>query len=153
MTSNTFSPSDASAPGELPFFLGDALEREARLYLSERNLAAPKPTRTHIVADFEYRWRREDFANYLRAEGSDVRAEPLWPFHEIVAGSWLVMRFRAGEAVPEFAPPVVMAADTASEQVIVEALFAALAAEPCATCVTWGGETKDLAVLRRCAAS
>lgn len=142
-----------SEPDIFPTSLGDALEREARMYLAQRDDGARKPTRTYIVADFEYRWRREDFANYRRAEGADTREEPLWPYHEIVAGCWLILHLRAGEVVPEVVVPAVMAADHATEREIVEALFAALVAAPFATFVTWGGEAKDLAVLRRCAAS
>lgn len=144
---------DAGTHDPMPTSLGEALEREARMYLSERTGSALAPARTYIVTDFEYRWHREEFAKYLVAEGSDTRTEPLWPFHEIVAASWLIMRFRAGEPVPDILAPVVMAADTADERAIVEALFADLVAEPFATLVTWGGETKDLAVLRRCAAT
>lgn len=148
-----FAGFDASTHEPMPTSLGEALEREAQLYLSGREAACPRPVRTYLVADFEYRWRREEFAKYLAAEGGDARTEPLWPFHEIVAASWLIMRFRAGEPLPEIEVPVVLAADGADERAIVEALFAALNTEPFAMLVTWGGETKDLAVLRRCAAT
>lgn len=137
----------------LPSSLGEALEREAQLYLSGREAACPRPIRTYLVADFEYLWDREAFAAYLQAEGRDTREEPLWPFHEIVAASWLVLRFHPGNPMPEIDPPVVMAADSADERAIVEALFAELSADPFACLVTWGGEAKDIAVLRRCAAT
>lgn len=148
-----FAGFDASGHDPGPTSLGEALEREARMYLSERHGSVVAPSRSYIVIDLEYRWRREEFAEYLAAEGADARAEPLWPFHEIVAASWLIMRFRAGEPLPEIEVPVVLAADGADERAIVEALFAALNTEPFAMLVTWGGETKDLAVLRRCAAT
>ncbi len=141
------------ATSAFPTSLGEALEREAQLYLTERNGEIVRRGRTYIVADFEYRWCREAFKAYQAAEGRDVRSEPLWPYCEIVAASWLVMRFRAGEPVPEIEPPVVMAADSSSEREIVEALFSVLAADPFAKFVTWGGEAKDHAVLRRCAAT
>lgn len=158
MDTNTHDAAGADGTTDAPAFtvpstMSEALEREAQLYLSGREASSPRPVRTYLVADFEYRWDREAFAAYLEAEGRDTREEPLWPFHEIVAASWLVLRFHPGDQVPEIDPPVVMAMDSSDERTIVEALFAELAADPFACLTTWGGEGKDLAVLRRCAAT
>lgn len=154
MPFNDNDPADTGYPfGGGAASLGEALEREAQLYLSARDGDTLRPTRSYLVADLEYRWDRAGFEAYRATEGADVRAEPAWPFHEVVAASWLVLRFHAGEPVPEVAASVVLAADAASEREIAGALFEALAAEPFATFVTWGGEAKDLAVLRRCAAT
>lgn len=133
--------------------LGDALEREAQLYLSQRNDDGERPAQTFLVADLEFRWNRPLFDAYLVAEGCDARSKPLWPFDLIGAASWLVLRFRAGEAIPEIEPIVVMAEDEASDREMVERLFDALSADPHTVFVSWGGEVRDLAVLRRYAAT
>lgn len=146
---HTLSASDHHADDDLAFFA--TLSREADEYMIGRSGHEPAPVRSYIIADLEFRWNESALEAYRTAEGAAVPGRVRWPFDTIAAASWMVMRLRAGERVPEIEPPVVMTAETASERDMAEALFAALAGEPGAVLVTWGGEVRDFAVLRRCA--
>jgi len=106
---------------------------------------------TIIVADFEYAWDRDRHHAYRVAEGASAEPTIRWPFHRIAAASWIALRFVAGEPLPEIGEPIVLTAETKSEAAIASAFFDALRAEPNAQLVTWGGETKDFAVLRQVA--
>ncbi|WP_197274563.1 hypothetical protein [Novosphingobium sp. AAP83] len=141
----------------LPFDLHDAetlhlaLQQQLHSFVS-----AKQPDKTYIVADCEFRWNNTASDGYRAAEGASAPKRIRWPFDTIAAASWTVMRFKANETV-EIEQPVVMSAqgadDTATERQMVEAFFAALAAEPNAVLISYGGETRDFAVLRRCAAT
>lgn len=133
--------------------LGRDLEREARLFCARAENTDAATPKTWLVADLEYAWDRDAHHGYVTAEGKGAEERIRWPFCRVAAVSWLTLRFVPGEAVPRVEGPVVLAADTADERAMVEALFAALTAEPEAVLTTWGGEAKDLAVLRRCAAT
>lgn len=155
LTAKSLTASDAPAP--MPFNLHDAealhlaLEQQIHSFVS-----AKQPGKTYIVADFEFRWNTTVSDGYRAAEGASAPKRIRWPFDTIAAASWMVMRFKANGAV-EIEPPVVMSAQepdgTAAERQMVEAFFAALAAEPNAVLISYGGETRDFAVLRRCAAT
>ena len=125
------------------------LAREANLFAARGS--AGNTTRTYIVADFEYGYDRDRHNGYGVAEGADAEKKIRWPFHRIAAASWCLMRFKPNSDTPEIEGPVVLSADDHSEQEMVSAFFAALDQEPGAVLVTWGGEHKDLAVLRRTA--
>ncbi|MGB3378538.1 MAG: hypothetical protein WBA55_07185 [Allopontixanthobacter sediminis] len=119
---------------------------------SSRPGTGKRPTaQTYIVADFEYKYDRALHTCYTTAEGKDAEGTVRWPFHRIVAAAWAVIWFRPGEDIAEIETPVVLCAETMDEREIVSAFFDALAAEPFACLVTWGGEAKDLAVLRKTA--
>jgi hypothetical protein len=107
--------------------------------------------KTYIVGDFEFAYDRSRHGGYLVSEGSSAESKTRWPFHRIAAASWQVMRAVPGLETPEFEPPVVMSNDKHTEAEIVEAFFLALDSKPSAKLVTWGGEVRDLAVLRRMA--
>ncbi|WP_422356987.1 hypothetical protein [Qipengyuania flava] len=128
------------------------LEREARLFAarSSGDGQSDRPIRL-IIADFEYRWDRLRYDAYRVEEGCD--AEPLirWPFHRIAAASWLQLRIDPGEDIPVIEDVVVVTENEATESEMAERFFNALCQAGDACLVTWGGETKDLAVLRRCA--
>jgi hypothetical protein len=103
------------------------------------------------VADFEYSYDRERHAAYKVAEGSSAEPSVRWPFHRLAAACWLVLRIDPGAEVPVIETLAATARDDADEPGILAAFFETLDRHPTATLVTWGGEAKDLAILRRCA--
>lgn len=127
------------------------LAREANLFAARGSAANQNNTRTYIIADFEYGYDRDRHNGYGVAEGKGAEEKIRWPFHRIAAASWCVMRFKRGSNTPEIQGPVVLSADDHSEKEMVSAFFDAVDQEPGAVLVTWGGEHKDLAVLRRTA--
>ncbi len=128
----------------------DQWAEDARLFCANAN-SKFDGAHTIIVADFEYAYDRDRHHAYRVAEGASAEPTIRWPFHRIAAASWIVLRFVAGEPLPEIGEPIVLTAETMSEAAIASAFFDALRAEPDAKLVTWGGETKDLAVLRQVA--
>ncbi|SFP07800.1 hypothetical protein [Qipengyuania nanhaisediminis] len=130
-----------------------ALEREARkfLELDAEGRRVRRGLQRIIVADFEYRWDRSRYEGYCVAEGESAEPKIRWPFHRIAAASWMQLRFDSGEEVPTVESVIVLTGEEASEQEMVTQFFEALRQAPNAQLVTWGGEVKDLAVLRRCA--
>ncbi|MEL7691476.1 hypothetical protein [Citromicrobium bathyomarinum] len=128
----------------------DQWAEDARLFRANAS-SQVDGAQTIIVADFEYAWDRDRHDAYRVAEGASAEPTIRWPFHRIAAASWIVLRFVAGEAVPEIGKPIVLTAETMSEAAMVAAFFDALRAQLDAQLVTWGGETKDLAVLRQVA--
>ena len=130
----------------------EILAREARLFAarSSEDGNVDRPTRL-IVADFEYRWDRARYDAYRVAEGSDAERSIRWPFHRIIAASWLQLRIDPGVEIPTVEEIRVIVDDDATEMEMVALFFDALHQASDACLVTWGGETKDLAVLRRCA--
>jgi len=132
-------------------YLQQQLAREANLFAARGSAGNQDRTRTYIVADFEYGYDRDRHNGYGVAEGKDAEEKIRWPFHRIAAASWCVMRFKRGSDIPEIQGPVVLSADDHSEKEMVSAFFDAVDQEPGAVLVTWGGEHKDLAVLRRTA--
>lgn len=145
----TITPDSVASTGAL----GLDLEREARLFAARHGEIAVAPSRSWLVADLEYAYDRPAHECYLTAEGKGAETSIRWPFHRVAAVSWMVLRFAPGERVPIVEGPIVHAADATDEREMVAALFAALDAEPEAVLTTWGGEAKDLAILRRCAAT
>lgn len=131
--------------------LQQQLAREANLFAARGSAPNQNRTRTYIVADFEYAYDQDRHNGYGVAEGTDAEKKIRWPFHRIAAASWCVMRFKQGSDIPEIQGPVVLSANDHSEQEMVSAFFDAVDQEPGAVLVTWGGEHKDLAVLRRTA--
>lgn len=129
----------------------EMLSREARLFAAHNVDADERAHRTYIVADFEYQYQRDAHVGYRVAEGAAAEEKIRWPFHRIVAAAWTVLRFAPGQAVPEIETPIVLTAETMDEKTIVTQFFDALCAVPHAVFVNWGGETKDLAALRRAA--
>lgn len=138
------------------------LAAEARLFIKRRDTIKRPAAQTFIVADFEYAYDEVRHRGYLTAEDvenetfknqseKDKRRKLRWPFQHVVAASWTILRFKPGAETPEIDTPVVLTANDYCELEMTEAFFAALTCEPGAVLVTWGGETKDLAVLRRSA--
>ena len=131
----------------------EALEREARkfLELDAEGRRARRGPRRIIVADFEYRWDRARYEGYRVSEGESAEPKIRWPFHRIAAASWMQLRFDSGEEVPTVESVTVLTQNETCEQEMVRQFFEALRQFPHAQLVTWGGEVKDLAVLRRSA--
>lgn len=129
------------------------LEREARLFAARSGNGEEAPPRSWIVVDLEFAFDRDAHGGYRTAEGSDAEQKVRWPFHRLAAVSWMSLRFVAGAPVPEVEGPFVMTADAHDERAMAEALFDVLARAPDAVLTTWGGEARDLAVLRRCAST
>lgn len=145
----------SAEPAELaPSDFETMLEREARIFSSRSKACDDNPQRPIriIVADFEFSWDCDRHNGYRVAEGEGAEQAVRWPFHRIVAACWLVMKFDPTADEPIVEELRVVAHDEADECEIVKQFFGVLDQFPDACLVSWGGETKDLAVLRRCAA-
>ena len=130
-----------------------ALERDAALFVSRTKCSGPEqhPPLRLIVCDFEYLYDRCAYAGYAVSEGKSGRTDLRWPFHRVAAASWMALRFDPDGDVPVVEECVVIANDESDERAIVVRFFDALQRYPNAVLTTWGGEFKDLAVLRKCA--
>jgi hypothetical protein len=126
------------------------LEQQARSFVARNSGEGGRSTRSLIVADFEFLWDRSRHHGYKTQEGKD--AAPIrWPFDRIAAASWIALTFVPGEIGPLIEGPFIRTMEDGNEVDIVESLFDALHGDPAAAFVTWGGEFRDLPVLRRCA--
>ena len=126
------------------------LEQQARSFAARNSGAESRSTRSLIVADFEFLWDRSRHHGYKTQEGKDA-ATIRWPFDRIAAASWISLTFVAGETSPRIEGPFIRTMEDSAEVDIVESLFDTLRADNRASFVTWGGEFRDLPVLRRCA--
>jgi len=133
--------------------LAIALERDARIFTARGKSSDGQQRKSLrlIVCDFEYLYNRSAYAGYAVSEGKSGRTDLRWPFHRIAAASWMVLRFDPDGDVPVVEECVVIANDESDERAIVMRFFDALQRYPDAVLTTWGGEYKDLAVLRKCA--
>lgn len=109
--------------------------------------------RCYLIIDGEYKYHREAYDAYRAAEGKEAAKKTRWPFHRLAAVSWVIMRFTPGKAAPELSAPVVLTLDAFDEKEMTRQVLAALAENPDATLVSWGGECKDFSVLRQNASS
>ena len=132
------------------------LERQAHAWLAARAREETRCPRVFLVCDFEFKFRREAHGawSYGREPKYDQRGRRKeekirWPFHNIAAAAWMVVRFDGQSDVPEIAEPVVMTLADYSETDILRGFFDALdGIGHEAKMLTWGGEARDLAVLR-----
>jgi hypothetical protein len=106
--------------------LEQMLEKEARQFEGQHTERAEPATKSIIVLDLEYLWHRDAYAGYAISEGVTACKDIRWPFHKIAAACWLSATFT----------------------VLLERLFDALHENGTAVLATWGGEVRDLAVLR-----
>jgi len=104
-----------------------------------------------LVSDFEFRYDMDAFRRYQTDENDATKGWVRWPFCHVVAGAWTCLTFRADTNVPDISPIVTLVADEQCEQAIVEAYFQAIEAHTGAILTSWGGEQKDVPVLRRVA--
>jgi len=126
------------------------LEHQARIFAARNCSEKRSSSCSLIVADFEFLWDRSRHHGYKTREGKDAAAIR-WPYDRIAAASWMTLTFVAGENSPRIEGPFVRTMEDSSEVDVVESLFDALRADNNASFVTWGGEFRDLPVLRRCA--
>ncbi|MBH9538181.1 hypothetical protein [Novosphingopyxis sp. YJ-S2-01] len=133
-----------------------SLERQAHAAIAAHARDETTGPRVFLVCDFEYKFRRDahEAWTYGRGPKYDQRGrrkeEKLrWPFHMIAAAAWMVVRFDGQSDLPEISEPVVMTLADYTETDILREFFNALdAIGRDARMVTWGGEARDLAVLR-----
>lgn len=148
------SPADASDDAcQQPGDFAGSLEREARAFAARSAKAcAPKDrARSFIIADFEFGWDHDRHHAYKVSEGEGAETSVRWPFHHVAAASWLKLDYDPASQAVSVTEGRVIALDEMTEAEIVTAFFDVLEAHPAATLVTWGGEYKDIAVLRRSA--
>lgn len=126
----------------------EARQFEARSQVEEGK--GPRPLRL-IVVDLEFAYDRDAYEGYKVAEGAGAEKDIRWPFHSIACASWMILRFDPSADVPVVEEVTTLANDEASEAEIAARLFGVLELHPDARLITWGGESKDLAALRRVA--
>ena len=108
-----------------------------------------EPTATSIIVlDLEFLYDRDSYSGYSISEGATACKDIRWPFHRVAAACWLAATFTAGSDVPEISGPMVLSLDAIDERTLLQKLFDTLDANSSAVLVTWGGEARDLAVLR-----
>lgn len=133
--------------------LENALRLEARQFEARAQASdgkGPRPVRL-VIADWEYSYDRSAHDGYKTAEGADAETGIRWPFHRIACGSWMILRFDPQADVPLVEAITTLANDEADQREIAARLFGTLELHADAPLVTWAGEAKDIAVLRRVA--
>ena len=134
--------------------LARQLEHEARILVEHKRDGRSNTSKRWIVFDLEFLFDRTRHDAYTGIEGKEATEEKIrWPFHQVAAISWMSLEFISGEPVPRIEGPCVLTADDMDERAMVAALFTAIENDPTAIATTWGGEVRDLAVLRRAAAT
>lgn len=124
------------------------LEQSVRQFEYQSSERAEPATTSIIVLDLEFLYDRDAYAGYDISEGATACKDIRWPFHRVVAASWLCATFTTGSDVPVINGPTVLSMQTIDERSMLEQLFDTLSANSSALLVTWGGEARDLAVLR-----
>ena len=148
------SPADASHDAcQEPGDFEGSLEREALAFAarSAQTDAPRRRMRSYIIADFEYCYDHDRHRAYMVSEGEGAERSIRWPFHHVAAASWLKLDYDPASETVSVAEAQVIALDEMPEAEIIATFFAFLEAHPTAVLVTWGGEYKDFAVLRRSA--
>lgn len=133
--------------------LSRKLEHEAQMFLARKHDGRFDTARRWLIFDLEFLFDRSRHQGYTKAEGKDAELSIRWPFHQVAAVSWMTLEFVADGAIPAIAGPFVLTAENADERAMITALFNALEQDLGAVATTWGGEARDLAVLRRAAAT
>ena len=132
--------------------LENKLMREKRLFETRPDPHEGRETGSRwIFADLEYAYDRERYERYRKAEEHAAEAKIRWPFHRPVAASWMIVHHNPVTDVLSIEQASTIAIDTMNERTLVQTVFDVLNAHKTAVLVTWGGENKDVAVLRQCA--
>ena len=131
--------------------LAARLEREARMYTCHAGDKEDCAPVTWLVADLEFLHDRDRVKAFEGLHGHDHKRGIRWPFDRLAAISWISFRFLPGFDVPEVVGPIVMSADENNQEEMLAAFFDALREAGPSRLVTWGGETRDFAVLRHLA--
>lgn len=126
------------------------LSAEAARFRHSRVRAADGPVR-FLIADLEFAYDHAGFAHYRTVEGDPTKGLCRWPWHHVTAGAWMLVTFLPGRPEPLVGPVTVVTAATHSEKAIAESYFDAIQLAGNPLCVSWGGEQKDVHVLRRIA--
>lgn len=109
---------------------------------------------TFLVFDLEFSFDREAHSRYLERERDDANPRIRWPFHHVAAASAMMLTTSgaAGARQIEVVSFRTFARDEMTEREIVAKLFEVIAELPeNTTVVTYGGQSKDCAVLRAAA--
>lgn len=107
---------------------------------------------TFIIADFEYLYDHIAHQKYVGIDGEQAEQCVRWPFHRIVCASWLTLTFEGYGQPPVVSSLTTLGKHPGEEEDIVRAFCSALGTLPAAILITWGGEVKDIAIIRRAAA-
>lgn len=144
--------SDGVAQDPAAAQLEDILMREKRLFEARPDRHESRESGSRwIFADFEYAYDRDRHSAYQAAEGAAAERSTRWPFHRPVAASWMIVHHNPVTDVLTIEQASVIAINTMNERTLVQTVFDVLNAHKTAVLVTWGGENKDVAVLRHCA--
>ncbi len=128
--------------------LEQMLEMQARQFECQNSERADSDTKSITVLDLEFVWDRGLYNGYAVSEGATACKKIRWPFDQIAAACWLTARFATDSDTPEITGPTVVSLETTDERTLLQMLFDALDKFPQSILVTWGGEARDLAVLR-----
>lgn len=112
------------------------------------------PGDTFVVFDLEFIFDREAHARYMDRERDDASPKIRWPFHHVAAASVMVLTVSAlaGGQQMEMSTFQTFGRPEMTECEIVAKLFEVIAELPeDTTVVSWGGQSKDCAVLRAAA--
>jgi hypothetical protein len=129
------------------------LERQARLFVArpERQDDSHANVRRFVIADFEYSYDKSRHDGYVAGEGDAAEKTTRWPFHRIAAASWMVIEYQPATRAIVIEEANVIARDVMIESELVQCFFDVLDGNRDAVMITWGGESKDVAALRRSA--
>jgi len=128
------------------------LEAQAREFTRQSQAKMHAIDKVFVVLDLEYRWDREAHRLYQNIEAGGGENEIRWPFCSIVCASWLIIRFWALDNAPMVEQFTTLSRPDQTEAEIVYSLCEVMANNPSGTIVSWGGESKDFAAIRRAAA-
>lgn len=128
------------------------LEAQAREFTRQSQAKMHATDKVFVVLDLEYRWDREAHRLYQNIEAGGGENEIRWPFCSIVCASWLIMRFKPLDNAPMVEQFTTLSRPDQTEAEIVHSLCEVMANYPSGTIVSWGGESKDFAAIRRAAA-
>ncbi|MFN3582218.1 MAG: hypothetical protein ACK4VV_17300 [Pseudomonas sp.] len=132
--------------------LEDILMREKRLFEARPDRHEGRETGSRwIILDLEYAYDSDRHSAYQVAEGAAAEKSTRWPFHRPAAASWVVLHHNPVTNIITTEDACTIAIDTMDERTLVQTVFDVLNAHKTAVLVTWGGENKDVAVLRHCA--
>ncbi|MGY6551257.1 MAG: hypothetical protein ACXIT4_05100 [Erythrobacter sp.] len=129
--------------------LENILMQEKRLFEARPDRHENRETGARwIILDLEYAYDRERHSAYKVAEDTAAENNVRWPFHQPVAASWMIVHHNPVTDVITIEDTCIIAVDIMDERTLVQTVFDVLNAHKTAVLVTWGGENKDVAVLR-----
>ena len=130
--------------------LAEALDAEVSRFHRRTKMQFMRPL-TLLISDFEFEYDMASFRRYQLAENDPTEGWVRWPFHHLVAGSWMTMTFIPGLSAPKLGPIHRLTAKDSSESEIAKAYCANAEISAGGVLASWGGEQKDWPVMRRVA--